>query len=47
MPLLQGLFTVTQRDLFVAVERNAPYTVDMFEVPDFMLEEQSLRIAQH
>lgn len=27
------------RFIFVAVERNEPYTVDLFEVPDFMLEE--------
>lgn len=27
------------RFIFVAIERNEPYTVDMFEVPDFMYEE--------
>lgn len=27
------------RFIFVAVERNAPYTIDLFEVPPFMMEE--------
>ena len=35
----EAVYGKPARFIFVAVERNAPYTVDMFEVPDFMLEE--------
>jgi hypothetical protein len=35
----EAIYGKPARFVFVAVERNAPYTVDLFEVPDFMLEE--------
>ena len=39
----EAVYGKPARFVFVAVERNAPYTVDMFEVPDFMLEEAKLK----
>lgn len=35
----EAIYGKPARFIFVAIERNDPYTVDLFEVPDFMLEE--------
>lgn len=39
----EAVYKKPARFIFVAVERNAPYTVDMFEVPQAMLNEAKLK----
>lgn len=41
----EAVYKKPARFIFVAIERNAPYTVDMFEVPSYMMEEAKRKNA--